>query len=500
MANIRVFISSVQAEFAEERKKLCDYIRQDALLGKFFRPFIFEELPAIDLSAQEAYLTEAAQCDIYLGICGERYGYEDAEGVSPTEREFDTACETHRHRLVFIKQVPERHPKEQAFVRKVEQHVVRKSFVTYDELRNAVYASLVRYMEEKELLRLLPWDAAYHPTATLSDIDPEKVRTFVDLAKEKRGFKIPYTETNIPKILTHLDLLSAEGRLTNSALLLFAHNPQRFFPTSEIKCMVFPTHIKSKPVLSYQTFKGNVFELVDAAVGFVMEHIDAAVGEHDNISTEVKYEIPVKAVTELIVNSVAHRTYESNGSVEVAIYRDRLEVWNPGQLPYGMTTAMLSRLHNSIPTNPMLATPMYLAGYIERMGTGTTDVVDACVKAGLVMPKFEQDENFRAIIWRKNVTQNVTQSNVDNQGDIKNVPQNVTQNVAQNVAQSKQAIRYIKIMNTLLTNRRTPLQEIAEILGVSKRTINRDLNVIRQSYRIEWIGSPKTGRWEIEKL
>lgn len=41
--------------------------------------------------------------------------------------------------------------------------------------------------------------------------------------------------------------------------------------------MAFPTHVKSKPVLSYQTFKGNVFELVDAAVGFVMEHIDAAV-------------------------------------------------------------------------------------------------------------------------------------------------------------------------------------------------------------------------------
>ncbi len=55
-------------------------------------------------------------------------------------------------------------------------------------------------------------------------------------------------------------------------------------------------------------------------------------------------------------------------------------------------------------------------------------------------------------------------------------------------------------MYTLLTNHRTPLQEIAEILGVSKQTIIRDLNVIRQSYRLEWIGSPKTGRWEIEKL
>ena len=54
---IRVFISSVQAEFADERRLLCDYIRQDALLGRFFSPFIFEELPAINLSAPEADVT-----------------------------------------------------------------------------------------------------------------------------------------------------------------------------------------------------------------------------------------------------------------------------------------------------------------------------------------------------------------------------------------------------------------------------------------------------------
>ena len=55
----RVFISSVQKEFAGERKALCSYIRQNSLLSKFFKPFLFEELPAIDLSAPEAYLTEA---------------------------------------------------------------------------------------------------------------------------------------------------------------------------------------------------------------------------------------------------------------------------------------------------------------------------------------------------------------------------------------------------------------------------------------------------------
>ena len=53
-------------------------------------------------------------------------------------------------------------------------------------------------------------------------------------------------------------------------------------------------------------------------------------------------------------------------------------------------------------------------------------------------------------------------------------------------------------MNTLWTNRRMPLRDIAKLAGVSERTVKRDLNALRTTYRIEWIGSPKTGRWEIE--
>ena len=51
MADIRVFISSVQREFAQERRQLCDYIRTDGLLGRFFVPFIFEDMPASEVSA-----------------------------------------------------------------------------------------------------------------------------------------------------------------------------------------------------------------------------------------------------------------------------------------------------------------------------------------------------------------------------------------------------------------------------------------------------------------
>jgi len=57
------------------------------------------------------------------------------------------------------------------------------------------------------------------------------------------------------------------------------------------------------------------------------------------VEVDVEYELPIAAVTEAIVNAVAHRDYTSNASVQVMLFKDRLEVWNPGHLPYGMTVA-----------------------------------------------------------------------------------------------------------------------------------------------------------------
>ena len=91
-------------------------------------------------------------------------------------------------------------------------------------------------------------------------------------------------------------------------------------------------------------------------------------------------------MTEAIVNAVAHRDYTDNGSVQVMLFANRLEVWNPGRLPPPLTLEKLRVAHTSVPGNPLLAESMYLAEYIERMGTGTLDMIRRCVKAGLPEP------------------------------------------------------------------------------------------------------------------
>ena len=402
MADIKIFISSVQREFAQERRQLCDYIRTDGLLGRFFVPFIFEDMPASEVSAQKAYLTQASECHIYLGIFGTQYGYEDEQGVSPTEREYDIATAHHAHRLTYtLRTDTPRHPKEQAFISKVEQDVVRRSFSTYEELRTAVYNSLVDYLLKKEIIHNVPFDAAAHPTATYDDIDSDKVRKFVNRAREKRHFPLNF-EDGIEQIFSAIHVLTDDGRLTNGALLLFAKDPQRFFRTSEVRCAQFYGTKVEKPIRNYQVYTGSLFEMIDLAVGFVMSRIDAYVGTRDqSADAPVKYELPETAVAEAIANAVAHRDYTSNASVQVMLFRDRLEVWNPGKLPDGFTIQKLHEVHRSEPTNPVIAHPLFMAGYIEHLGTGTTDIIADCEKAGLRTPEFIQADDFRTIIYRK---------------------------------------------------------------------------------------------------
>ena len=71
----------MQNVFAVERKRIADYIRQDALFSLYFEPFLFEELPTQNRSTQTAYLEQAVKAEVYLLLLGKQYGYVDAEGM-----------------------------------------------------------------------------------------------------------------------------------------------------------------------------------------------------------------------------------------------------------------------------------------------------------------------------------------------------------------------------------------------------------------------------------
>ena len=278
MTPVRIFISSVQQEFSLERERLRDFLRGDPLMRRFFEVFLFEEVPASDRRPGRVYLDEVDRCDIYVGLFGRDYGSEDAEGVSPTEREFERATESEKHRLIFVKGADSsgRHRKMEALITRAQAGLVRRRFATPPELIAGLYASLVQYLEARELLRFGPFDAAACSGATLDDLDLEDMYRFIRIARRARQFPLP-ADTPPEDLLRHLNLLS-KGRLTNAAMLLFGQAPQRFLISSEIKCAHFHGTDVAKPIPSYQVYKGTVFALVDQAVDFVMSKIALSVG------------------------------------------------------------------------------------------------------------------------------------------------------------------------------------------------------------------------------
>jgi len=97
----------------------------------------------------ELYLDEVERCDIYIGLFGCDYGYEDAEGISPTEREFNLAGELSKPRFIFVKSSnAKRHPRMAALIDRAGSQLIRRHFTSLPELTTAVYASLVHYLED----------------------------------------------------------------------------------------------------------------------------------------------------------------------------------------------------------------------------------------------------------------------------------------------------------------------------------------------------------------
>ena len=159
--------------------------------------FLFEELAANSQSVAQVYLSEVSSSQIYLGLLGNEYGYEDAQGVSPTEREFDEAIKNNLHKWIFVKGNDDsvRHPKEKVFVLKVSESVSRKRFSAFEELKKEVYNSCIRYLKQIGKIGSKEFDESLNADGILEDIDATLISRFVRMARLKRNF--PLQETTL---------------------------------------------------------------------------------------------------------------------------------------------------------------------------------------------------------------------------------------------------------------------------------------------------------------
>ena len=408
MPKYKIFISSVQSEFVQERQRIFDFIRTDELIGQHFEPFIFEQIAAQDTNPRQLYIDEASSCQVYLLLIGKRYGNILPEGISPTEKEYQAAGESNAWRVAFISDMDgqKREEEEERFFRTVQNELSYRVFSNPSVLVSLVKQSLYAYLKYKGVIQTLSFDEQTRDDASMADIDAKKIKDFLHQARQKRGF--PLSEDSDPMtVLKHLRLLR-QDKPSNGALLMFANDPQYFFPSAVVKCAWFLGTETVKPIEDYKTFEGSVAEQISQATSWVMSKLSVRFGQRNvEAQNEVEFEIPRSVIFETIVNAVAHRDYNSTGSVQVSVFRNRIVVRNPGTLPVELTKADLMKEHGSYPHNPYLAEVMYQMGYIEKYGTGITENIRRMQEARLLAPEIDLSAEFVTTIWRDNIGTNV---------------------------------------------------------------------------------------------
>jgi len=304
------------------------------------------------------------------------------------------------------------------------------------------------------------WDSLPCRGFALDDVDRRAISSFLSRSGRE-------TELGTQNVLTSLKMLTPDG-LCNSAALLFARNPQQFVVEAQVKCARF-LGTTSVEFLDERTLDGNVFSQLEEAVAFVTRNTRQAIVITGRPQREVVPEYPSEAVREAIINAICHRDYAMTGTVQVRIYDDRLEVWNPGALPPGITVEQLYTEHASHPRNPNLAAALHRARLIEHWGTGTVRIVQACEARGMPRPEFIAD-GFNFI---------VRFTNMPEAGRIPPAP--TLSNRQRN------ALEYIRVHGAIST------ATYQDLVGVQKRQAVRDLNDLLSLGLVVRVGSgPQT--------
>ena len=246
--------------------------------------------------------------------------------------------------------------------------------------------------------RGITWDSTILEDTSPDDVDPQAVRHFLQTARDERRWDVS-PETPVEQVLSQLGLLHG-GKLNVAGLLLFGRNPQRLMTQATLRCARFKGTTEVH-FIDMEAIQGTVIEQVRQAMFFVKRNIRMGVEIHE-LQREDVWEYPLDALREAVTNAVCHREYGSTANVQIRIFDDRLEIWNPGGLPEGMTVADLWRKHESRPRNRLLAQAFFLIKYVEQFGTGIKRILDDCHAQNAPEPVFEAErQTFRVVFTPK---------------------------------------------------------------------------------------------------
>jgi ATP-dependent DNA helicase RecG len=270
--------------------------------------------------------------------------------------------------------------------------------------------SQTRFMSQESYQELLlerihavrRWENNIADTISIEDLDRDTILRIVRMGKENR--RIPESIGNDPLDFLSRFKLIKDQKPVNAAMVLFGKDFLSDYPQCLLKMARFKGTDKNEFIDNKQE-RGNIFTLLEKADAFLTQYIPIA-GKVIPGQLQRKDEplYSTRALREALLNAFCHRDYSfQGGSVDIALYEDRLEIWSTGGLPFGLTIDDLKGKHLSRPRNPLIAEVLFRGGYIEMWGRGTNNIIDDCINAGLLEPEFIEERNSVGIRFRSDV-------------------------------------------------------------------------------------------------
>jgi ATP-dependent DNA helicase RecG len=313
----------------------------------------------------------------------------------------------------------------------------------------------------------------------ITDLVMSKVKAFVKRAN--------LTWDTLPNALHKLSLLQ-NGKPVNAALVFFAKKP-----IVKLRCAVFASTTTST-ILDRQDYEGGILELIEHGQAYILKNIHTGMRLEGLYRVDVP-ELAVPAIREALINAFCHRDYHDPHEVQIAIFKDRVELRNPGTLFGGLTLNQLREGNVSARRNPLIADMLRRIQMIEGWGRGMPLILDNEPKtqfqevaqlfiATFPRPSFEPDYAAKAA-----AANGVGQSAVD---DARKTTEKTTGKQRTVLSEQERNIVQLIKRNPTVSQR-----EIAVKIGLSEDGVRYHTDKLKKKEILRRVGGAKGGHWEI---
>ena len=295
------------------------------------------------------------------------------------------------------------------------------------------------------------WDQLSVVSAKNHDIDEQKIQWYLTRREASRNVAQPQNMA-VPDLLRNIDCISEEETLNHAGILFFGKHPQRFFHNAQLRVVRFKGTSVTHPVIDRLDCSGTLWEIVNATEEFIRKNIRLlSFRTSKSFQRDDKFEYPLDALREAIINGLIHRNYQEPADVRVFIFDNRVEIISPGTFPEGVSPD--KPMHK--PVNPILTQLMYDVGFIEKYGSGIKMMQRLCKEWENTEPRYELHPLETKVIFDSPI-QETTIVEIDDISEQLNDRQ-------------KNALFYVQ------TNRQIARKEYVEINDVSVRIAHKEL-------------------------